>query len=156
MSVAATLYDWLMFLHILGAAVWLGGLVVLSLLATLVVRSRDLEFVTRFTGSLRIIGPIALAPSMAAVLAFGIWMIVDSAAWEFGQGWVAAALGLFAAAFVVGVAFQARAAIGAQRAAQAGDRDEALRQLRRWSWGMRAILVILVVVAWDMVAKPGL
>jgi hypothetical protein len=31
-----------------------------------------------------------------------------------------------------------------------------LRQLRRWSWGMRAIVIILVVAAWDMVGKPGL
>jgi hypothetical protein len=31
-----------------------------------------------------------------------------------------------------------------------------LRQLRRWSWGMRAIVIILVVAVWDMVGKPGL
>jgi hypothetical protein len=64
--------------------------------------------------------------------------------------------GLFAAAFVIGAGFQARAAIGAQRAAEAGEATEALRQLRRWSWGMRAITLILVVAVWDMVAKPGL
>jgi hypothetical protein len=63
--------------------------------------------------------------------------------------------GLFAAAFVIGAGFQARA-IGAQRAAEAGEATEALRQLRRWSWGMRAITLILVVAVWDMVAKPGL
>jgi hypothetical protein len=93
---------------------------------------------------------------MLAALGFGIWMVTHSPAWDFGQDWVATALGLFAAAFVIGVAFQARAAIGAQRAAEAGNRDEALRQLRRCSWGMRAIAVILVAVTWDMAAKPGL
>jgi hypothetical protein len=89
------------------------------------------------------------------VLGFGIWMVVDSSAWDFGQGWVITALGLFPAAFLIGVAFQARAAIAAQRAAEEGEHREALRQLRRWSWGMRTIVALLVVAAWDMVAKPG-
>jgi hypothetical protein len=48
----------------------------LSLLATLVLRSRDGEAVTPFVGSLRVIGPVALAPAMVAVLGFGIWMVV--------------------------------------------------------------------------------
>jgi hypothetical protein len=39
------------------------------------------------------------------------------------------------------------------RAAEAG---EALRQLRRWSWGTRAIALVLVIAVWDVVAKPGL
>lgn len=83
-------------------------------------------------------------------------MVVDSSAWNFGQAWVVTALALFAAAFVLGVAFQAPAAIGAQRASDSGDRHETLRQFRRWAWGMRAIAAILVVAVWDMVAKPGL
>jgi putative membrane protein len=155
MRLATSLYDWLLFLHILAASVWLGGLIMISLLATLVLRSRDPELVKRFIGSTRIAGA-AFGPSMLAVLGFGIWMVVDSPAWDFGQAWVIAALGLFAAAFAIGVAFQARAAIGAQRAAEGGDHDEASRQLRRWAWGMEAIVVILVVAVWDMVAKPGL
>ena len=37
-----------------------------------------------------------------------------------------------------------------------GDNAEVVRQLGRWAWGMRAILVVLLVVAWDMVLKPWL
>ncbi len=155
MPLATSLYDWLLFLHILAAALWLGGLVMISLLATLVLRSRDYELVKRLIGSIRIAGAV-FGPSMLAVLGFGIWMVIRSPAWNFGQDWVIAALALFAAVFVIGVAFQARAAISAQRAAESGDHDEALRQLRRWSWGMEAIAVILVVAVWDMVAKPSL
>jgi len=155
MPLATSLYNWLLFLHTLAAAVWLGGLVVITLLAALVLRSRDYELVRRFIGGIRIVGAV-FGPSMLAVLGFGIWMVVRSPAWDFDQEWVVAALGLFSAVFVIGVAFQARAAIGAQRAADSGDHDEAMRQLRRWAWGMGAIAVILVVAIWDMVAKPGL
>jgi uncharacterized membrane protein len=156
MPLGTDFYDWLLFLHIIGVALWLGGLVVVSVFGTLVLHSRDVELVGRFTGSLRIVGPTILGPSTFAVLAFGIWLVVRSDAWNFGQAWVIAGLGLFAAAFLIGVAFQARAALGAQRAAARDDHDEALRQLRRWIWGMRLIAILLVVAAWDMVAKPGL
>jgi hypothetical protein len=37
-----------------------------------------------------------------------------------------------------------------------GDDAEVASQLRRWSWGIRLILVLLVVATWDMVFKPGL
>ncbi len=155
MQLATSLYQWLLFLHILAATIWLGGLVVVSLLATLVLRSEP-DLVKRLLDSLRIVGPVALGAPMLALLGFGIWMVVRSEAWNFGQDWVIAGLCLFAAAFVIGVGFQARAAIAAQRALEAGDREEGLRQFHRWSWGMRAIVVVLVIALWDMVAKPGL
>ena len=83
-------------------------------------------------------------------------MVLDSAAWDFGQLWVQLALGLFALAFVIGAAHQSRAAIGAERAVTAGEADLALRHLARWSAGYWVIVALLVVAAWDMVFKPGL
>jgi hypothetical protein len=89
------------------------------------------------------------------VIAFGIWMVIDSEAWDFGQGLVQLALGLFAVAFVVGAAFRSRAALGAQRAAAAGDVTAAARLLRRWARGIRLILALLLVATWHMVASPA-
>ena len=74
MTLATSLYDWLLFLHILAAAIWLGGLVVISLLAALVLRSGDADLVRRFTGALRIIGPAVLA-------------LQCSLCWASGSGW---------------------------------------------------------------------
>jgi uncharacterized membrane protein len=156
MPVAATLYDWLMFLHILAAMVWVGGLVAVGVLATWVARSRDRDAIASFVGHLRVIGPLVFTPAVVAVLGLGIWLVLDSDAWGFGQTWVWLALALFAAAFLVGAVFQSRTAIGAGRAAAAGDHAEAARQLRRWAWGMGLILAFLVVITWDMVIKPGL
>jgi uncharacterized membrane protein len=155
MLLAARLYDWLMFFHVLAAMVWFGGLVVLTVLVTQALRSDQPDAIARFVGNLRVIGPLLFAPAMAVVLGLGIWMVVDSDAWGFGQGWIRLALTLFGAAFLIGAAFQSRAAILAERAVAAGHRVEAVRQLRRWSWGMRLILLLLLVVTWDMVFKPG-
>jgi hypothetical protein len=89
------------------------------------------------------------------VLVLGIWMVIDSAAWSFEQTWIWLALVLLAAAVLVGAVFLSRAALAAERAVNAGDHAQATQQLRRWSWGIRGILLLLVVATWAMVFKPG-
>lgn len=65
-------------------------------------------------------------------------------------------LALFAAAFLIGAAWQSRTAIAATRAAEDGDDGEARRQLRRWLAGYGLIVLLLIVAVWDMTTKPGL
>jgi len=152
----ATLYEWLLLLHVLAAMVWVGGLVSLTVFATHILRSGERDAVARFVAGLRVVGPLVLAPASALVLGFGTWMVIDSAAWEFGQTWIWLALALIAAAVLVGAVFLSRSALAAERAVKAGDHDHAIHQLRRWSWGIRLILLLLVVATWDMVFKPGM
>ena len=156
MPLSASLYDWLLLLHVLAAMVWLGGLVTLSLLAGRTLRGGEGDGAGRFVAGLRVIGPRSLAPASVAVVGLGAWLVLESNAWSFDQAWIVIALALFAAAFVVGAAFLSRAAIQAERAAARGDEREAIRQLRRWVWGVRLIVVLLVVATWDMTMKPGL
>jgi uncharacterized membrane protein len=153
---SASLSDWLLFGHVLAAMVWLGGGVMLAALAILTVRAGDAEAVRRFVRPLRVVGPAVLAPATVAVVGLGVWLVLHEAAWTFGQTWVWLALALFALAFVVGAAYQSRAAILAQRARDRGDDAEARRQLARWVGGYLVIVGLLVVIAWDMVFKPGL
>ena len=156
MTIAASLYQWLLFLHVLAAMAWVGGAILLGALATAVLRTRQADAVERFVQVLPVVGPRVLAPATIAVVGLGVWLVLDSTAWDFGQFWVQLALALFAGAFVIGAAHQSRAALRAERAVERGDRDEALRQLARWSWGYRLIVLLLVVAAWDMEFKPGL
>ena len=156
MLATQTLYDWLLFLHVLAAMVWVGGGVMLAVIAGRVLRDPDPAAVGRFTGSLRVLGPLVLAPATLAVLGLGIGLVVDTDVWDFGQLWLQLGLGLFAAAFLVGVAWQSRTALAATRAAGRDDDAEARRQLRRWAWGYRLIVLLLIVAAWDMTTKPGL
>jgi uncharacterized membrane protein len=151
-----SLYDWLVLAHVLAAMVWLGALVILAAFAVRILRSGEPEEAGRFVGSLRVIGPLALAPAPLTLLAAGLAMVGDSDAWDFGQGWIQLGLGLFAAAFLFGAAHQSRAAIAAERLAARGDHTAAAAQLRRWAWGTALILVLIVLATWDMVFKPGL
>ena len=146
--------DWLLFLHLLAAMVWAGGTVTLGAFAIRILRGG--EDAGRFVASLRFVGPLVLAPSLVVLLATGVWQVAELEAWDFGQLWVQVGLALLAAVFLVGAVHQSRTAIGAERAAKAGDDAEALRRLRRWTWGTAANVVLLVLATWDMVFKPGL
>jgi uncharacterized membrane protein len=125
MTIATGLYDWLLFGHIVAAMAWVGGGLVLGVLSVQGVREGEPCAVERFVGNLRVIGPRVLAPSTVAVVGLGVWMVLDSAAWDFGQLWVLLALGLFGGAAMIGAAHQSRAALGARRALEHGDEHEA-------------------------------
>lgn len=143
-------------LHVVAAMTWLGGLIILTVLASRVLRRGEPVALNRFVTSLWVIRPRVLAPALVVVVGLGIWMVVQSDAWGVGQTWVLLALALFAAVFLIGALFQSRAAIAADRAPRASDPGEAAQQLRRWSWGCSANPGDpFSRGTWDMVFKPG-
>jgi uncharacterized membrane protein len=155
-TIAAAFYDWLVFLHVLAAMVWVGGSTMLGAMVMRALRGRDPRAIAAFTADLRALGPRVLAPATVAVVGLGVWLVLDSAAWGFGQVWVQIGLGLAVVALAVGGTHQARTALRAEQAVARGDHDDARRQLVRWAWGYGVIVLLLVAAAWDMVTKPGL
>jgi uncharacterized membrane protein len=153
---AASLNDWIHLLHVVASMVWVGGIVTLSALAAKTLRRGDADGIARFIGGVRVIGPLVFAPPPLVLLGTGIWSVNDNDAWDVGQTWVWLAITLLLAASVFGAVFQSRAAINAGRSAAAGNDREAASQLRRWTWGLLVILLLLLVATWDMVMKPGL
>ena len=155
MQVVATTYDWIMFAHVLAAMIWLGGAVAVTVLGGAALRSGKTDSVGGFIASLRIVLPLIFGPASLATLGFGIWLVLDSDGWDFGQAWIICGIALLGVAILLGGPVVGRAASDARRAADEGDDREAIRHLRRLSWGMRVILLLLVVTTWDMVLKPG-
>jgi uncharacterized membrane protein len=133
------LSDWLLFLHVLSAFVVVGSL---TSLWALVLATRpaapvlDGEEAMRF-GSLA--GPL-VGVGMMGTLIFGIWLAIDSDSYHPWDGWIVAALVLWAVAggtgTRAGIAFQ-RDPVGARRA---GIRLQAINTL--------AVLAILVLMIW--------
>jgi uncharacterized membrane protein len=152
------LYPWLVLFHVLAAMLWIGGSVVLNVLGTRARASTDPAVRADFVRSLGYVGPRILAPSVAAVVLFGAWMVLANDAWDFGQTWILAGLGLWVAALLFGAVYLGRVGIELGRAVESGggDAPDARRLLDRWILGSRVLLAILLVVAWDMVFKPGL
>jgi uncharacterized membrane protein len=149
------LHGWLVFIHVLAAMLWVGGVTALCGLALWAGRRSDEVAVARFVSSLRTLGPVLFAPPPLILIGSGIWMVIQDDDVRWGQGWVLAGLALFAAAFAVGAGFSSRAALAAERAVARGDDDEAARRLQQWVGGALIIWLLLVAGTWDMVFKPG-
>ena len=148
------LYDLVLFGHILAAMVWLGGGLMLVFVARRARASDDPHTIGEFARSLSYLGPRVLAPAVIGVLVSGVALVLDSAAWDFAQAWVLIAIGLFAVAFLVGAVYLSRVALQIERS---GGNDATLSRslLDRWLIGYTVVLSVLVLIAADMVFKPG-
>jgi uncharacterized membrane protein len=158
-AIAMTLDSWLHFGHVLSAIVWVGGGLMLSIVGLRVRASGDPNAVRQFAGTLSYAGIRVLLPAVVGTLGFGVWLVIENAAWDFGQLWVLLALGLFAVAFLIGAVYLSRVGTRLQRLAvdegPTSANDWAML-LDRWLLGYGMVLVVLLVAVWDMVFKPGL
>lgn len=150
--------SWLLFVHILAAMVWLGGGVMLLLIAAYTRSSSDPHAFRQFARVLPYAGLRALTPSVVVLLITGVWMILGGVGWSFSQLWVQLALGLFALAFLVGAVYMSRLGIQINRTLTSFDVDPATanRLLNRWMLGYGIVVIILLAALWDMVFKPGM
>jgi uncharacterized membrane protein len=158
MIMAEILEPWIHFIHILGAIIWVGGGVMLSLIGARARKSEDPRLIGEFARTLSYVGLRVLTPAVVAVLLSGLWLVLTGSEWKFTQLWVLLGLGAFILAFLIGVIYLSRIGIQLDRVATSTDLNpqEARELLGRWILGYQIILVILIFAVWDMVFKPGL
>ena len=150
------LEPWIHFAHVTGAVLWVGGGVMLSLVALRTRRSEDPAAVASFAGLLSYAGLRVFTPSVVVVLASGIWLVLDHSG-DFTRLWIILALAAFAAAFLIGAVYLSRTALQLQRLATAApDLPAARAAIGRWLVGYAVVLAILIFAIWDMVLKPTL
>jgi uncharacterized membrane protein len=152
------LEPWIHFIHVLGAIIWVGGGVMLSLVGARARKSNDPRIIGEFARMLSYVGLRVLTPAVVAVLLTGLWLVFTGSEWQFTQLWVLLGLGAFIMAFLIGAVYLSRIAIQLDRLATRTDMDpQAARDLLgRWMVGYQVILLILLFAVWDMVFKPGL
>ncbi len=152
-----TLLTWLRFGHILGAIIWIGGGVMLSLIGIRTRQSEDPNYIREFSQTLSYVGLRVLMPAVIAVLVFGVWMVLAFSGWRFTQLWILLALGAFALAFVIGAMYLSRIALALDKlTATDFDLETARALFSRWIVGYQIVLIVLIFAVWDMVFKPGL
>ena len=96
-------YQWLLFLHVTGAFVFLGATVlavVLNVSAARRERPSDVAVLLRFVR----FAVIGFGAGFAILIIFGLWL-VHVAGYSYGAGWIVAALILFVASNALGVAW---------------------------------------------------
>jgi uncharacterized membrane protein len=153
-------YDWLLFLHVTGAFLLLGGGVVASALNIAALRrDRPSEILLLF-GLTRIAVASILAGSVLAFV-FGLWL-VNEAGYGYGDGWIVAAIVLLILGNAIGGfagSRDARTAKFAQELVAQGDAPSADLQARVrdpitlvCNYGSGLLLVALLAI---MIWKPG-
>jgi uncharacterized membrane protein len=149
-----TLYEVLLFVHILAVSVWVGGSIMLAFVSGRVQGTGDAAFRARFAKAAGVVGPV-IGVSAILVLASGIWMVLDSDTIELSQLWVWLGLALFILSGIVGAAFFAPASNRIVRALEGGQVQEADRRARTFNLVSRLDTLLLLVILGLMVFKPG-
>jgi uncharacterized membrane protein len=155
-------YDWLLFLHVTGAFLLLGGGVVAGALNFAALRRERPSEVAALLGLIRY-AVFAIAGGALLTLVFGLWL-VDASPYQYSYGsfWVIAALVLWLVGNVLGKlggdreenARKLAEQLAAQGDAASAELRAAVRDRRAlvMSYGSGLVLVLLLV---DMIWKPG-
>ena len=149
-------YELLLFGHILGAIVWVGGSVALQVVATRVVASGDPQRLVQSFRDFEWIGPRLFMPASLLVLGLGVWLVSD-AGWGYDEEWIIGGLAAFGVSFVNGAAFLSPETkrINQRIDDHGADDLDVTRRIRRVLLASRIELAVLIVVVFLMATKPG-
>jgi uncharacterized membrane protein len=153
-------YDWLLFLHLAGAFMVLGGVVMAGIFnVTALRRERPSEIALMFR--MAQIAATLISAGLLVTLAIGLWLVSD-ADYGYGETWVVLALILWLLAGAlggIGGGREKETRLLAERLAAEGDApsDELQGRLRdpvtlTLSWGSGVLVIVILVL---MIWKPG-
>ena len=94
-------YEWLLFFHVSGAFLLLGGVVVAWVLGIAATRRHvpsEIALLFRLTGA----AAASIGLGMLLTLGFGIWLVIDLGEYKITDGWILAALVMWAVAGALG------------------------------------------------------
>ena len=150
-----TYYEALLFLHILGAAVWVGAAVLYDLLFLRAKLAADPVLAERLTSHTEWLAKRLFIPTSLAVLVLGILLTIEGP-WSFGDLWIVLGLAGFATTFLVGVGGIEPEAKRIHAAIERGgptDPEVAWRGGRISALNYFDNLLLILVIA-DMAIKP--
>ncbi|MEX0875044.1 MAG: DUF2269 family protein [Actinomycetota bacterium] len=149
-------YELWKYLHIVAAMVWVGGATVLQVLNLKAAGSGDPAERARIGGWSQWLGQSVFMPASIVVLVVGVVMVLDGP-WEFSDPWIGLGLIGIVVTVVIGAVFITPTGKRLNEAmATRGPQDPVSQQLaRRVTLLARFNLLLLVLLVFDMVVKPG-
>jgi hypothetical protein len=156
-------YDWLLFLHVGSGFALVAALVVFW---TIAVAGRNVDRPSESVRYFRVARPatVLVIAGTVGTLLFGIWLAIDADAYGIFDGWILAALVLWAIAAATGQRggqVYAQAQNLAERLESEGRGGEpsaelrAMLQDRRGMWLNVASTIAVLLLVIDMIYKPG-
>lgn len=151
-----TVYSVLKIAHVLSAVVWVGGGTTIALIALRAARTSNPTELAGFARTAGWVGPKVFTPSSFVVLVSGVGMMLEGhLPWD--QGWIVLSLVIWAASFVLGLAFfKPRGQRAGRLAAELGaEHPQVQRLLRQTFTASGVVAVALLAVVAMMAAKPA-
>lgn len=151
-----TWYEFLLFFHVSMAVIWVGGGAMMQLFALRAMAAPDPMRMAEFAGDVEYIGNRVLIPTSLLAFGSGIWIVLDSDFWGFGDDWITLALILFAITFLAGALFfgPESGRIKETIEAEGPTSPAALARIHRLLALTRADLMLLFLIIFDMAVKP--
>ena len=155
MAAAATWYDFWKLLHVLAAIVWVGGALMLNILAVLAIRSPLPGRRAEFARDAEKVGMRLFAPTGLLLVIMG-FVLVEKGGWGYHL-WVILGLVAYGLSFLTGLLFigPESGRIGKAIETEGPDSPAVAARIDRILLISRIELVILFLVVVDMVLKPG-
>jgi uncharacterized membrane protein len=146
-----TWYEFLLFVHVACAAIWIGGGFIFQIYGMVVERGGDVREMAQFAGRAGALGERVFAPAAMVVVLAGIGLMIEGN-WDWGQLWIVFALVTFAASFLLGIAVLGPMA---KKLPAIGPETPAGQEhIRRLFAILRVDLLFLFAIVFAMTVKP--
>jgi uncharacterized membrane protein len=151
-----SLYEILLFVHILAAAAWVGGGFMLHLIAERAVKSDDPVRINHLLQDAEIIGKRYFGPATGVTFLAGLWLVFEGD-WGFDQVFVLGGIAGVVLSSVLGFGMIQPTAVKVGQALSASPTmtDEIRAGLNRIQTVSRIDSLLLIVVVFLMTNKPG-
>jgi len=156
-----SLDDWILALHLLSAFALIAAEVAFTIMIAALWRT-DSPSKVAATMPLGRAGTLLVLVGLAGTIVFGVWLAISLDAYAVWDGWVIAALVLWAiggfAGQKAGEGYQAGGELAQRLAAEGQTSSPALAETfgpSRAFWFHNATIVIVVLILIDMIWKPG-
>ena len=150
-----TFYEFLLFLHISGAIVWVGGGAMLQFYGLRVLAADDPNRLAEFAGNVEWIGNRVLTTASLVALLSGLGLVWESEFWGFGDDWIIIGLILFGITFLLGAGFFGPESGRLKKLIESEGAVAAQGRIKRFMVLTRIDLMILFLIVFDMTVKPS-
>jgi|SRR5918999_2363542 uncharacterized membrane protein len=150
-------YELLLFVHIAGAIVWIGGGAIVQFFALRALRANDPRRTAELAADVEWIGTRVFVPASLVVFLAGVLLMLDGN-WAWGRAWVLLALLLYVVTFAAGAGFfgPESGRISKLVESQGVESPEAQARIRRILVLSRLDLIVLFAIVYLMAVKPTL
>jgi len=150
-----TRYEFLLFLHVSFAVIWVGGAAMFQFFGLRVLASGDPNRLAEFAGNVEWAGSRVLVPAALGALLAGFGLVWESDFWTIGDDWIVIGLILFAITFLAGAGFFGPEAGRVKRLIDSEGAAAAQGRVKRLIALTRIDLMILFLLIFDMSVKPS-